>query len=68
MEKINGRKYIRKLILGIMELLIFNLLKVQANDFAPTSFHPSSLPIMLLDFSKVDKVLGVMERCLKSKN
>lgn len=49
-------KCIRKLVVVMMELLILILLKVQANDFAHTSFCPSSHPIVFPYFSKLDKV------------
>jgi hypothetical protein len=49
-------KCIRKLVVVMMELLILFLLKVQANNLAHTSFRPSSHPIQLSYFSKLDKV------------
>jgi hypothetical protein len=49
-------KCIRKLMVVMMEFLILILLKVQANDLAHISFHPSSAPTMLPYFSELDKV------------
>jgi hypothetical protein len=49
-------KYIRKPMLVMVELLILILLKVQANDFAHISFHPSSPPTPVPHFSKLDKI------------
>ena len=48
-------KCIRKLVV-VMELLTLILLKVQANDLIHIFFPPSSLPIQLPNFSKLDKV------------
>lgn len=64
-----ARKCIRKLILVLMELLIIPILVqiLHANDLPPTSFRPSSLPILLPQFSELDNVLGPLGKCLKTR-
>jgi hypothetical protein len=49
-------KCIRKLMVVMMQLLIFILLKVQANDFSHNNFRPSSPHTTLHHFSQLDKV------------
>jgi len=49
-------KCIGKHMVVMLELLIHILLKVQANDLAYISFHPSSPPIMNPHFSRIHKV------------
>lgn len=49
-------KYIRKLVIVMMELLILILLKVKANDLAHISLRFSSPPIQLFYLPKFDKV------------
>jgi hypothetical protein len=44
-------KSIKKLTLVMMKLLILILLKVQANNLAHISFHPSSPPRLLPHYS-----------------
>ena len=61
-----GRKCIIKLILVMMELVIPILVQVHANDLSPSVFGPSSFPIPLPDFSKIDNVLAQPEEVLKN--
>jgi hypothetical protein len=65
-----ARKCIRKLILVLMELLIIPILVqvLHANDLATTSLGPSSLPILLPQFSELDNiVMGPLGKCLKTR-
>jgi hypothetical protein len=57
-------KFIRKLMLMMMELFILVLLKVQANDLSYISLHPSSPPTLPPHVPKLDKVkLMILPLC-----
>jgi hypothetical protein len=61
-------KCIRRLMAPVtVKLLILSLVIVQANNHAPTSFNPSSIPIQLSHFSELDQVYGLLRICLKKK-
>ena len=63
-------KCIRKLTLVMMELLIFLLIKVQANNLVHPSFSPSRLPILyphFSHFSEFDEVQGTIHTCFASE-
>ena len=65
-----GTKCIRKFIMLVMMMgslipAVIVVPQVHANNVASTSFRPSSLPIVLGDFSEVDNFLGPLGGCLK---
>ncbi len=53
--------------MAMAELVIFILVEVQANDLTSTSFHPSSLPILLSHSSKLDNVATTVYICFRRK-
>ena len=54
----------RKLLMMIY-FCIRVLVKVQANDLVSTSFHPSSLPILLPHPSQLDNMKSIFHICLE---
>jgi hypothetical protein len=57
-------KYVRKLTVVAMKLLILIIFYMQANDLAPASTYMSSPPVPLPYFSKVHTIEEVMKICL----
>lgn len=58
-------KCIKILVLVMIELVIFILLSVHANDGAPISFFSSPPPIILLYFLELDNIVyNTIHRCL----
>lgn len=52
------KKCVRKIIVGMMELLILLAIAVQANKPTSSSFCPSLVCTPIPHFSKLDKVQG----------
>jgi hypothetical protein len=59
-----ARKFMRKVMVVMMDLIIIILVEVQANDLTSISFLPASLLISLPLLSKPDKVQGLVYICL----
>jgi hypothetical protein len=57
-------KCVRKHIVVMIELLVFILHDVQANDLAPSSLSLSSPPILLPYSFKLDEATGAMHKCI----
>lgn len=55
-------KFMRKLLVVMMGLVILILFEVQANELSFTFFHPSSLPPLELDSN-----YGTIDSCLEKK-
>ena len=49
-------RFMIKLMVAIMESIIFIAVKVQANDLTTTHYHPSSLSIPISHSSKLDTI------------
>ena len=57
------KKFIRILVVVMLDMVILLLIEVQTNDMAFTFFHTSSLPILLPRPFKLDKVQGPFSVC-----
>ena len=56
-------KFMRKLIVAMMELVILIVIEVKANDLVSTSLNPPSLP----NPSKLDNVESLFHTVLKKR-
>ena len=61
------RKFMRKLLLGMMILVILVLVEVQATSLTSITFHPSSVLILFPDLSKLDNVDEGFHGCFEKK-
>ena len=61
------KKFMRKLVVVLLDLVILVLIEVQANDMASTSFHTSSLPISLPFPFKLDNEQLPFSICFEEK-
>jgi hypothetical protein len=62
-----AKKYMLKLMMVEMELIIFIVFEVKANAFMSFSLHPSSLPINFPHSSQLDNIPGPLQNCLEIK-
>ena len=62
-----NKKFMSKLLLGIMVFVILNLFEMQANDLGSSFFHPFSAPISLSHFSKLDYVYYSIHNCIENE-
>ena len=60
-------KFMRKLLLGMMILVILVLVEVQATSLTSITFHPSSVLILFPDLSKLDNVDEGFHGCFEKK-
>ena len=57
-------RFMIKLMVAIMESIIFIAVKVQANDLTTTRYHSSSLPIPISHSSKLDTIEKQFINCV----
>ena len=62
-----NKKFMSKLLLGIMGFVILNLFEMQATNLALPFFHPFSTPLSLSHFSKLDYVYYSIHNCIENK-
>ena len=61
------KKFMSKLLLGMMVFVILNLFEMHATDHGSSSFHPFSASIPLSHFSKLDIVHHSIHACIKNE-
>ena len=61
------KKFMSKLLLGMMVLVILNLFEMQATDHGSSSYHPFSASIPLSHFSKLDIVHHSIHACIENE-